>query len=200
MPELSEKKIIGLTGSMGSGKSTVASIIRERFPVLDCDEVNRDLLKKGNAGYEALLANGLNFLNEEGNLDKQKMASAIFSDEKLRKKSESILHPLIFKEMEKWISRQGSPLVFVEMPLLFEISAEKYFDVIWCVISNRDIALERLQNGRDISAEEALARWKAQLDPDYKKAHSHYVIINNGSLAELREQILDNIERSLNGD
>ncbi len=200
MPELSEKKIIGLTGSMGSGKSTVASIIRERFPVLDCDEVNRNLLKKGNAGYEALLSNGLIFLDEEGEIDKKKMASAIFSDEDLRKKSESILHPLIFEEMEKWISEQRTPLIFIEMPLLFESSAQGHFDEIWCVISDSDIALERLQKGRNISPEEALARWKAQFDPEYKRAHSEVVIFNNGSLEELREQILGVIERSLNGD
>ncbi|MBP3871385.1 MAG: dephospho-CoA kinase [Faecalicoccus sp.] len=199
MPKMSKKKVIGLTGSMGSGKSMAASIIREYYPVLDCDRVNRDLLKKGHAGYSALLAGGFDFLDDKGEIDKPKMASVIFNDEIVRKKVESILHPLIFKEMEIWISKQNAPLIFVEMPLLFEIGAQSYFDEIWCVVSNREIALKRLEEGRNISSDEALARWNAQLSPELKMAQSSYVIYNNGTVEQLRQQLLDGMEESLHG-
>lgn len=199
MPELSKKKVIGLTGSMGSGKSMAASIIREYYPVLDCDGVNRDLLKKDHAGYSALLAGGFDFLDDKGEIDKPKMASVIFNDESVRKKVESILHPLIFKEMEIWISKQNAPLIFVEMPLLFEIGAQSHFDEIWCVVSDRETALKRLEEGRNISSKEALARWNAQLSPEVKMAQSSYVIYNNGTVDQLRQQLLDGMEESLHG-
>lgn len=199
MPELSKKKVIGLTGSMGSGKSMAASIIREYYPVLDCDKVNRDLLKKNQAGYLALLAGGFDFLDDKGEIDKPKMASVIFHDETLRKKVESILHPLIFKEMKNWISKQDAPLIFVEMPLLFEIGAQSYFDEIWCVVSDREISLQRLEEGRNISSDEALARWNAQLSPGLKMASSTYVIYNNGTIDQLRKQLIDGMEESLHG-
>lgn len=199
MPELSKKKVIGLTGSMGSGKSMAASIIREYYPVLDCDGVNRDLLKKDHAGYSALLAGGFDFLDDKGEIDKPKMASVIFNDESVRKKVESILHPLIFKEMEIWISKQNAPLIFVEMPLLFEIGAQSHFDEIWCVVSDRETALKRLEEGRNISSDEALARWNAQLSPEVKMAQSSYVIYNNGTVDQLRQQLLDGMEESLHG-
>lgn len=199
MSEMSKKKVIGLTGSMGSGKSMAASIIREYYPVLDCDKVNRDLLKKNQAGYLALLAAGFDFLDDKGEIDKPKMASVIFNDETLREKVESILHPLIFKEMETWISKQNAPLIFVEMPLLFEIGAQSHFDEVWCVVSDREISLKRLEEGRNISFKEALARWNAQLSPELKMASSTYVIYNNGTVEQLRQQLLDGMEESLHG-
>lgn len=199
MPNLSKKKVIGLTGSMGSGKSMAGSIIREYYPVLDCDVVNRDLLEKDHPGYLGLLENGLNFLDEQSEIDKPKMASIIFSNEDLRKKVESILHPLIFKEIDCWASKQKTPLVFVEVPLLFEIGAKSHFDEVWCIVADREVALERLQKGRNVSKEEALARWNAQFPPEKKMAQSHRVIFNNGTIDELRKQIVKGLEESLHG-
>lgn len=194
MSEVSKKKVIGITGSMGSGKSAVSKYISDRYPVLDCDQVNAELLEPGHAGFLAL--DSIDGLIENGVLDKKKMASYMFESEEHRLLIESLLHPLIFSEMLTWIDRQSSDLVFVEMPLLFEVHAEHYFDEIWCVVCDRSVALGRLEKYRGYSKQEALERLNTQMSVEQKVSKSDVVIYNNGELMDLYEQI----EGLLNAD
>ena len=101
MSKLSEKKVIGITGSMGSGKSEIARYLKNKFPVLDCDQVNADLLKKGNLGYQKLNEMNIIELDSQGQIIKEKLASYMFSCDQNRKQVEAILHPLIFEKMHK---------------------------------------------------------------------------------------------------
>lgn len=98
MSKLSEKKVIGITGSMGSGKSEIARYLRNKYPVLDCDQVNADLLKKGNLGYQKLKEMNIVELDSQGQIIKESLASYMFSSEQNRKCVEAILHPLIFEK------------------------------------------------------------------------------------------------------
>ena len=113
----------------------------------------------------------------------------MFSNEKHRKQVEAILHPLIFDEMHKWIHQQESSIVFVEMPILFEISAQEHFDSIWCVVADLDVALSRLQTYRNFTREQALARLVSQMNPEEKMAKSDIVLQNNGTVEQLHKQI-----------
>ena len=168
MSKMSKKKVIGITGSMGSGKSEISRYLRKKYPVLDCDQVNADLLKKGNLGYQKLNDLRIVELDSNGQIIKESLASYMFSKAEHRKQVEAILHPLIFEQMHKWIYEQESSIVFVEMPILFEISAQDHFDSIWCVVADLDVALSRLQTYRNFTREQALARLVSQMNPEEK--------------------------------
>ena len=201
MSKMSKKKVIGITGSMGSGKSEISRYLRKKYPVLDCDQVNADLLKKGNLGYQKLNDLHIVELESNGEIIKESLATYMFSNEEHRKQVEAILHPLIFDEMHKWIHEQESLTVFVEMPILFEISAQEHFDSIWCVVADLDVALSRLQTYRNFTREQALARLVSQLDPEEKMAKSDIVLRNNSTVEQLHMQIEDALkEEKLNGD
>lgn len=202
MSKMSKKKVIGITGSMGSGKSEISRYLRKKYPVLDCDQVNADLLKKGNLGYQKLNDLHIVELDSNGEIIKESLASYMFSNiEHHRKQVEAILHPLIFDEMHKWIHEQESLTVFVEMPILFEISAQEHFDSIWCVVADLDVALSRLQTYRNFTREQALARLVSQMNPEEKMAKSDIVLRNNSTVEQLHMQIEDALkEEKLNGD
>lgn len=197
MSKLPKKKIIGITGSMGSGKSMVSSMVRKQFPVLDLDRTNRELIQKGNQGYRSLLCRLPVPLQEDKEIDKAAFASQMFSDKTYKKKVEDILHPLILEAMEDWIRMQSDRLVFVEVPLLFETDMEDLFDEIWCVVCDESVALERLESQRHISKEQAKARLSCQYSPVIKMQQSDVVLYNNGTIEQLGEQVKLHLERSL---
>ena len=201
MSKMSKKKVIGITGSMVSGKSEISRYLRKKYPVLDCDQVNADLLKKGNLGYQKLNDLHIVELDSNGEIIKESLASYMFSNIEHRKQVEAILHPLIFDEMHKWIHEQESLIVFVEMPILFEISAQEHFDSIWCVVADLDVALSRLQTYRNFTREQAMARLVSQMNPEEKMAKSDIVLRNNSTVEQLHMQIEDALkEEKLNGD
>ena len=173
MPKLSKKKVIGITGSMGSGKSEISRYLSQNYPVLDCDQVNAQLLEKGNAGYEELKKRKLVDFDADGNINKKSMAAFMFSSDQNRKLVESILHPLIFEQMHQW----------------------NHFDSIWCVISDLDVALYRLQTYRNFTREQALARLMAQMNPEEKMAQSNIILRNNGTVLQLHHQIDDALRK-----
>lgn len=189
MHELSKKKVIAITGSIGSGKSQVSSILSKKYPVIDCDRINAKLLEKGEDGYNLLVQLPWIELDENQELDKRKMAAKMFTNLEYRKQAEAILHPLIFKKIDEWKEKQTSQLIFVEVPILFEIQAQSKFDEVWCVLCDLETALYRLQAYRNFTKEDALARINNQLDPIYKKEHSDVIIENNGDLVELEKNI-----------
>lgn len=198
MCEVSKKKVIGITGSMGSGKSQVSKIVKKQYPTLDCDKVNAKLLYINHPGYNELKKRNLIVLDCDGNIDKMALSLSMFENPEIKKEVEDILHPLIFEEMHRWINKQTSPLVFIEMPLLFETQSESIFDSIWCVVVRDDIALNRLEKYRHISNEEAKRRLKHQMSPQTKMQKSTHVIYNNGSLIDLEKEVKQKIKEEEN--
>ena len=195
MSRMSKKKVIAITGSMGSGKSKVKEILSRKYPVIDCDQINAFLLQKGNEGYFSLISKPYIHLLASGEIDKVAMASAMFADPSVKKEVESILHPLIFEEIGKWVRKQNENLVFVEVPILFEIHAENKFDEVWCVVCDEKIAIDRLQNYRHITEKEAKSRLNCQMSVEEKMSKSQVVLYNNGSVSALEEEIEKELER-----
>lgn len=194
MSRLPDQKIIGLTGTIGSGKSTVAKLLAQTYPVIDCDVVNAHLLEPGQKGFEQLKSLDYIVL-KDGKIDKQHMANEIFRDPKKKKEVESLLHPLIFEEVDAWIRQQKGEIVFVEMPILFEIGAQSCFDQIWCVVCNEQTAIERLMKYRNFSYEQAKMRIENQWSQKKKRAQSTIVIDNSGSFDQLTQTVLQCEER-----
>lgn len=180
--------LLGITGSMGSGKSTVTKLLANYIPTNDCDAINARLLEKGEEGYLALQNANLLFTQKNGQIDRKAMADAMFENPSVRKKIEAILHPLILKKMRQWASQQED-LCAVEVPLLFELGLQEEFDAIWTVVCSDQTALKRLEKERHISNQEAKRRLALQYSPQKKAALSHCVIYNDEDLETLKAQV-----------
>lgn len=172
---------IAITGTIGSGKSTVAAYLRDKgYFVFDCDEVNRELLNSD------ILIDYFPECYDDGLLDKKKLANIVFNDEKKRLLLESIMHPLILESMKKE-SGKHDPF-FAEVPLLFEVNWDKYFDEVLLVVVDEDIALRRLLD-RGLSIEESKQRIKNQMSIKEKIERSDVIIYNDSSLFSLHKKI-----------
>lgn len=182
---------IAISGTIGSGKSMVSAYLRDKgYPVFDCDYENSRLLEKNQEGYRKVKeAFPECFIDDE--LDRRKLADVVFHDPKNRKKLEGIMHPLILKKLYE---RQEDPL-FAEVPLLFEVGWDKYFDHNLLIVSDEKIILERLVE-KGYTQTEARKRIAAQMDVEEKIRRADKIIYNNGSLAELYDLVdewLENI-------
>lgn len=185
-------RVIGLTGIMGAGKSTVIDILKKhQIPVLDCDKMNHQLLKKGEKGYLAITQQfGYDFLAKDETIDMKKMSSFMFENTQQKQQVESLLHPLILSEVKAQIHSLTTKVVVVEVPLLFEVGWEHVFDEIWVVACDQEILLQRLQQYRNIMEKEAKLRISYQLPQQVKIDKADYVLYNNTDKADLEKQIL----------
>lgn len=189
-------KKIGLSGVMGAGKSSVSTILKEMgILVLDCDQINAELLKPYAAGYQQVVKKFHPILNEKQEIDHALLSKEVFADESKRKELEAIMHPLIKQQIEYIFESSDVDLIVVEVPLLFEIGWESFFDEIWCVICEEELLLKRLKEGRNISKEEALRRLKYQMSQDEKMIRSNVILTNNGTKEALKKQIIQALGR-----
>jgi dephospho-CoA kinase len=192
-------KICGLTGGIGMGKSTAAGFLCEKgVRVIDTDRIARDLVQPGQPALDEIQeAFGSDILTPAGELRRDKLAQIVFSSHAARKKLESILHPPIrecwLAQIEVW-RREGVPIVFVVIPLLFETQAESHFEKIMCAACSAATQRERL-GARDWPSEQVRQRIAAQMPIDQKIARAHYVIWTEGSLEIHRRQVDQVLER-----
>ncbi len=196
--------LFGLTGGIASGKSTVAKRFRERgLVVIDADQVARDVVAKGTEGLaEIVAAFGPEVLDEEGSLDRKKLASIAFADESKRKELEAITHPRISMESMRRAQQaraQGHPLACYEAALLVERGLADAFRPLVVVSASEKIQVERAMKRDGASEEEIRARIRAQLPMERKVEAADYVIENEAGLDALiarADEVLDTICRS----
>ncbi|MBL4818929.1 MAG: dephospho-CoA kinase [Deltaproteobacteria bacterium] len=175
-------KLIGLTGGIGSGKSTVANWFKERgVPVLDADAMAREVLTpkmvQENFGPEFL---------DDGQINRAKLASYVFKNPDERVKLELLTHPLIAKKLQKELETLlEKPLVIYEAALIFEKKLQDKFNGVMLVTAPEEIRLQRLLNRGDLSREEAQARISAQMPDDDKTPLATYVVDNSGNRESL---------------
>lgn len=188
---------IGLTGVMGAGKSSVIALLKElMIPVLDCDQINRDLIAKDAPGYlEIIKQFGTELLDENAQLDAQKMSDLIFNDPLQKQRLEQILHPMIKAEIMRQCAVCEHELIVVEVPLLFEVHWESYFDEIWVVTCTQEVLLERLMMYRHIRKEEALRRLAHQIPQEQKCARADVILSNDHDQQYLKEQLIKEVKR-----
>lgn len=191
------KNAIALTGSLGSGKSTVLEHLRQlgAFTV-SADELAREVTAPGSAGLKKIAERfGRQLLLPDGSLDRDGLAALVFADEGARKDLEAITHPAIRARAEELFQAamlRGYPLYVYEVPLLFEAGLDKHgFRAIVVVVAPDDTAVQRVTRARNIKAEDARRRLAAQLPAADKVRQADYVIDNSGSLAELKSQVAD---------
>ncbi|EHI73980.1 dephospho-CoA kinase [Streptococcus criceti HS-6] len=192
-------KIIGLTGGIASGKSTVTAYLRQKgYQVIDADQLVHDLQAKGKPLYQALiLAFGTGILAPDQELDRPKFAQLIFNDPAARKKSADLQDRIIHQELAKRRDQlaKSEKIFFMDLPLLFELDYQDWFDEIWLVALDEDQQIERLMARNGYSLEEAEKRIAAQLPLSKKIRLADRVIDNNGSLEETYAQLEQQLER-----
>ena len=178
--------IIGLTGNIGSGKSTVAALLREMgYPVLDADLLAERARELKKAELKALFPEA--FRGEE--LDRRRLAQVVFQDPQKLRALEALLHPEVRRLLAEELSRIEAPLVFVEIPLLFEKGWEGRLDGVVLVAAPLEERLRRVMARSGLSREEVLARERAQMPEEEKRRRATWVLENRGSLEDLKAQV-----------
>ncbi|NYF25150.1 dephospho-CoA kinase [Sporosarcina sp. JAI121] len=186
--------IIGLTGSIASGKSTVSAMLKKKgFPIVDADEIARLVVEPGSPVLsEISRIFGQDILHEDGSLNREKLGERIFGNAEERKKLNGIIHPAIRKEMvrqkEDWISK-GANTVILDIPLLFESKLQSFVDKIIVVSVTPEIQKQRLMTRNVLSEEEAEARIRSQLSMAEKEQGADAVLQNNESVEQTGEQL-----------
>ena len=190
------RRVIGVTGGIASGKSNVCSVIASLgYPVIDCDKLARDLSVKNEPVYNAMLnVLGPEYLLEDGNLDRKKIAKLIFNDAKARALVDSVTHPVIIDEVKKRISDIKDGLIFLEAPLLYEANINYLGDKVICVFLSKKFQVRRLMERDGIDEDYALAKIHSQMDLYMKKELADYVIDSKGTFEETSQQVLGIIE------
>ncbi|CAI7724718.1 MULTISPECIES: dephospho-CoA kinase [Bacillus] len=189
--------VIGLTGGIASGKSTVSQMIKEKgIRVVDADIIAKEAVSKGAPALHQIVQTfGEEVLLPNGELNRQQLGAIIFSDEEKRKKLNAIVHPEVRKEMlkqrDEGVSNQET-FVVLDIPLLFESKLEGLVDRIIVVYTTPELQLSRLMNRNDLSEEEALNRIHSQQPLEEKCQKADRVIENTKDLAFMRKQ-LENI-------
>jgi dephospho-CoA kinase len=183
---------VGLTGGIGSGKSTVSRLLADKGAVvIDSDVLAREVVAPGTPGLAAVVeAFGTEVLTPDGHLDRPALGRIVFADPRARSRLEEITHPLVrarAREIEAAAS-DGSVVVH-DVPLLVETGQQDKFDAVVVVDADVETQLRRLAETRGMAAGEAQSRIGAQASREQRRAVADYVIVNDGSLDDLRRQV-----------
>ena len=191
-------KIIGITGGIASGKSTVTNFLREQgFQVVDADAVVHDLQKPGGRLYQVLVQHfGQEILLENGELNRPLLASLIFSNPEEREWSKQTQGEIIREELAALRDQlaQTETIFFMDIPLLFEQDYSAWFDETWLVYVNRDVQVERFMKRDYLYKEVAESRLAAQWSLEEKKKLASHILDNNGSRDQLVSQVVKLLE------
>lgn len=190
-------KIIGLTGNIASGKSTVVNIFKEyNIPVCDTDQLARQVVCIGSDGlHQVVKAFGISILNNDGTLNRYKLSEIIFNDDCKRQQLNDILHPLIFEEIEKFKKKyRKEKQIIIDMPLLFEVGYETKVDEVLLIVVSNHIQKERLKIRDGLTDSQSDNRINAQMSVEKKRQKANVVIENNGTIEELRKKVISYIE------
>jgi dephospho-CoA kinase len=186
-------KVIGLTGGVGSGKSTVAGILRDLgATVIDADEAAHAVYEPDTPGFDAVVREFGQSIVRGGRIDRERLGRLAFSDEEARRRLNAIVHPLV----REWMAARtaeaiegGAEVVVQDVPLLYENGLEGLFSSIVLVYVPAELQVERLVKGRGFTPERAGAVIAAQMPIEEKRRRAHHIIDNSGSREDTRRQV-----------
>ena len=187
--------IVGLTGGIGSGKSTVARMLKDEGAyVIDFDYLARLVVEPDKPAWRDIIDYfGPEILSPDRSLNRSALAKIIFSDDKSRKVLEGFTHQRIFEERDALVKaikkKDPNAVVIIDFPLLFELGLSKKFDKVILAFVSRDVQLERVMKRDGLPREEVERRLNAQIPIEEKKFLSDYIIDTNGSLNDTRDQV-----------
>ena len=190
-------KIIGLTGNIGSGKSSVARMFRELgAEIIDADQIARDVVKHGTPALEELIyAFGEQILNQDRSLNRQAVGDIVFNDKEKRETLNSIIHPRIYEEINKRLREleaKNTDVAIIEAALIVEKKGLiNLIDKLVVVSVDKAVQTERLMKRDGLSPEDISARINSQMENEEKIKHADYVIDNNQDLALTERQVAE---------
>ena len=181
---------VALTGGIGSGKSLVGEILEELGAlVIDSDQLAREVIERGSPGYEEVVTTFGDSILSEGQIDRSKLSAVVFNESDLRKKLESIIHPLVREAAEKLARKLPSGAILInQIPLLVESDGAKRFDYVVTVSADEEIRRERLRL-RGLKDYEITQRIAAQVSDLEREKIANYIIRNDGSIDELTRAV-----------
>lgn len=187
--------IIGLTGGIATGKSTVATMMAEEgLPVVDADVIAREVMEIDGAAYSQVVTTfGTEILHDDDSINRAMLGERIFSDERLRLKLNAIVHPIVRSELvakAKAYQREGHEHVVMDIPLLYESELFYLVDKVLLVYVTPELQLERLMSRDQSGIEQARSRIQAQMPIDEKVDRADGVIHNHGTKQETRDKII----------
>jgi len=188
---------IGLTGGIGSGKSTVTRLLAELgAPIVDADKVGHAIYEPGGPAYPDMIAAfGEGILAPDRTIDRKKLGPIVFADPAALKRLNSIVHPKMFARMREMVEEmraagERKPIV-IEAAILIEANWQPLFNEIWLVVTSRDRVLDRIERDRGMQRAQIEARIKAQLPDEERRNHASTVITNDGTVEELQARVAD---------
>ncbi|KAF9792189.1 dephospho-CoA kinase [Thelephora terrestris] len=199
--------VVGLTGGIATGKSTVSSLLKARgYPIIDADVLAREAVLPGTSAYAAIVKTfGKEILQSDGYLDRKKLGAAVFSDEGKRKWLNGIVHPAVRRAMVWGVIRawvRGEKVCIVDVPLLIETGLWKWVGKVVVVYTSAEIQLQRLMKRDGSTREEASSRLNSQLPIAEKLPYADHVVENSGTLMELEGEtqlLINRLDRDSGG-
>lgn len=188
---------IGLTGGIGSGKSTVTKVLAELgAPIIDADKVGHAIYEPDGPAYADMIAAfGEGILAPDRTIDRKKLGPIVFADPSALKRLNSIVHPKMFARMREIVAAmraagERKPIV-IEAAILIEANWQPLFDEIWLVVTSREQVLARIERDRGMAREQIEARIRAQLPDAERRKHATTVITNEGTVEDLQAKVKD---------
>lgn len=196
---------VGLTGGIGSGKSTVSNMLKElNIPVIDADKTAREILVNYPQALQEIKDEfGNSFFDEKGNLKRTELGNHVFKDNKRKERLEAITHPYIIKEilskLEQY-NKEGYNICVLDAPILIEVGLNSLMDyniLIWVDI---DTQVKRVERRDDLSEEQIMLRIKAQMPLEMKKEYVDFIVDNSGDISSTKEQIENILKQILDSE
>lgn len=187
MNSLNGVMVVGLTGQTGAGKSTVSKIFASNgFTVINCDLVARKIVEKGTKCLDEIAdLFGKGVISEDGTLNRKALAAIVFSDKSKLEALTTITYPYITGEILRQIrvhSMKGEKLILLDAPTLFESRADDFCEIIISVLADAELREKRIISRDGLTPEQARRRMNSQLDEEFFRSHSDYIIHNNGKI------------------
>lgn len=176
-------KIIGITGSSGSGKSTATKILSEELnaKTINADEVVKQMQEKSSKYYEKIIELfGTNIMQKDGTLNRKKLAEIIFKDTTKKEKLDELTYKYVVKEIKKQVESAKEEYVIIDAPLLIESKLNEICNIVIAVMSNKEEQIKRICKRDNIEENKAKMRLEAQKDNEFYKTHADYIVENNG--------------------
>lgn len=189
--------IVGLTGGIATGKSTVSNILIEMgIKVIDADKIAHQILDKDDVIKKIKDQFGEEVINKN-KVNRAKLGKLVFDDQEKRKKLEEITHPQILKKIKDKVNKykDKNEIIVLDVPLLFETGLDKWVDQVWLVYADFNTQLERIKKRDGLETKEAKKRINAQISLNQKKKKADIIIKNEGTIQDLKRKILNLVEK-----